>query len=176
MEKNARTDSVLMPRLFEIVQYAEEDGLFLGKITVPLLFLQKAHGDLEMRRQERNHSGRHHFKGLDLELLFNDLSVEEEDENEGGCVGVGRIRGARDTARDHCQRSSKRDDNVLCFDEGVEELSEGLPPRVVAFVLKLWGDFGSTEGNGVAEHQSGDESDSLRTTVDHSHYPRKSSE
>ena len=71
-----------MPRLFEIVQDAEENGLFLGEISGPLFLLQKTHGNLEMREHARTHSGGHHFKGFDLELLFHDLSVEEEDEND----------------------------------------------------------------------------------------------
>lgn len=147
-----------MPRLFEIVQDAEENGLFLGEISGPLFLLQKTHGNLEMREHARTHSGGHHFKGFDLELLFHDLSVEEEDENEGGGIGAGGIGGAGDAARDHRQGSSEGDNDVLRFDEGVEELGEALPPRVVILVLKLWRDLGSAEGNGVAEHQSENES------------------
>lgn len=126
-----------MPRLFEIVQDAEEDGLFLGEIPSPLLLLQKAHGNLEMREHVLTHSGGHHFKRFDLELLFHDLSVEEKDENEGGGIGAGGIRGAGDAARDHRQGSPEGDNDVLRFDEGVEELGEALPPRVVILVLKL---------------------------------------
>ena len=130
-------------------------------MCIELNQFEEANGLLDALIDEYQHEVEfedNHMRFSEAEKLPEDGDDEEEDENEGGGIGAGGIGGAGDAARDHRQGSSEGDNDVLRFDEGVEELSEGLPPRVVILVLKLWRDLGSAEGNGVAEHQSENES------------------
>ena len=80
--------------------------------------------------------------------------VDEEHDHEGGGV---RSRLFGDAARDHGDLSADRNHKVVALAEGVEQLRELLPSRVVARSLKQRRGLGTAELDGVSEDESREE-------------------
>lgn len=88
--------------------------------------------------------------------------VDEEHEHEGGGV---RPRLFGDAAWDHGDLPADGNHNVVVLAEGVEQLGELLPSRVVARSLKQRRDLGAAELNRVPEDESREERTRIATAA-----------
>lgn len=64
------------------------------------------------------HSRSECFKRAHFELLFHNFAVEQQNED----IGRRGVIDIHDTARDHRERPSERNDNILGLYEGIEQL------------------------------------------------------